>query len=190
VPTVRILLLAALLGILSAPATHAHEIEDNRAALVLRDQTHLSLTLYLRYTEAVHRALARGQSYGEFLLVLSAMTPEDFHRQMLRAQAKLQSGTRITLNGQQEVPITGWVWPDSARVQSLIRQQVMEATVGGGAHVHAEPLEVRADVTYERDITGASIQFAEELGKVLLVWYRASQIWVDARQPSPMVKFQ
>jgi hypothetical protein len=182
-------ILAILLSALGATAAHAHELADNRASLVLRDPTHLSLMLYIRYTEALHKALAPETNYGEFLLTHSAMKPEDFQRQVRRAQEKLQSGVRVTLNGKQEVPIVDWVWPDAARAQSLFRQEVMEATVGGAGRHHDEPIEVRADVMHDREIKGASIRFPEAFGKVLLVWYRARQTWVEASRSSPTVTF-
>jgi hypothetical protein len=39
-----------------------HELQDNRATLVLRDKTHQSVTLYVNFTDALHRALGGTRS--------------------------------------------------------------------------------------------------------------------------------
>lgn len=186
-PVIR-LVLALLLSVLNISAVCAHEIESNRATMVLRDPTHVSLTLYVRYSDVLYRALATGRSHEEFLLACSAMKPDDFLRQVLRAQARLQLATKAVLDGK-EAAIAGWVWPDAARTQAQLRQRVMEAMVGSGAHVHEQPLEIRADITSDKEIKSVNIQFAEEFGKILVVSYRPAQVLVEEKQLSPMIKF-
>lgn len=186
----RLLFAILAVGVVVSP-TWAHELTDNRATLVLRDRTHLSMTLYVRYTEAIHRALAPGANYGEFLLAMSALSPADFQKQLRRAHDTIQSGMQVALGGMREHALSNfsWSWPDPARAQQLFQQQVMEATVGTAGHRHEEPVEVRADVTSAKEITSASIRFSDALGKVLIVWYRPRQSWVEAGQPSPLMKF-
>ena len=70
------LLLATLLTVRLVAG--AHELEDNRATLVLRDDNHVTLTLFINYVDALHAALAPGQPLPAFLLVYSAMKPADF----------------------------------------------------------------------------------------------------------------
>jgi hypothetical protein len=186
----RLLIAILAIGVAASP-TCAHELTDNRATLVLRDRTHLSLTLFVRYTEAIHRALAPAANYGEFLLAMSALSPADFQKQLRLAHDTIQSGMQVTLGGRRERAITNfsWIWPDPVRAQQLFQQQVMEATVGTTGHRHEEPVEVRADVTSAKEITSASVRFSDALGKVLIVWYRPRQAWVEAGQPSPLMKF-
>jgi hypothetical protein len=179
--------LATLTAIVLVSAAGAHELTDNRATLVLRDRTHLSMTLYLRYTEAVHKALAPQAGYGEFLVAVSALGAADFEKQMQRAHQTLQSGMRITLNERQAAGFSNWAWPDPGKTQRLFQQQVMEATLGG--HHHEEPVEVRADVISTTEIRTASVEFGRALGKVLLVWYRPQQSWMDPGQKSPPLRF-
>jgi hypothetical protein len=183
----RTLLTLAACAVLSCAAS-AHELTDNRATLVLRDRTHLSLTLFVRYTEAVRRALAPRASYGDFVLALSAMSPADFEKQLRRAHDKLQSGVRVTLDGGREAIVSNWHWPDPGRAQKLFQQEVMEATLGDG-HRHAEPVEIRADIASTTAITSASVRFGAAFGNVLLVWYQPRQTWVAADQASPNARF-
>jgi hypothetical protein len=174
--------------LLGCGAASSHELAENRATLVLRDQHHLALTLYVRYTESLHRALAPGKSYQEFLLAHAAMSPTEFERQLARGQTALTAGTAVLINGD-AAPIEGWSWPAPARVQALLRQQVMEAMVGNGAHIHEPVLEVRADIRHAKAIRNASVRFAPEFGKVMLVAYRPTQVLLDERQASPPIAF-
>jgi hypothetical protein len=63
----------ALFLALLVPNLFAHELQDNRATRVLRDEYHLSLTLFINYTDALFLALAPKRPFQEFLLVYSAM---------------------------------------------------------------------------------------------------------------------
>ncbi len=190
----RILVLG-LVVFFSITSARGHELTENRATMVLRDDTHVSLTFYIDYPDVLNAVLAPKKSHREFLLTYSAMKPEDFQKQMLLAQSKLQAETRATLNGGKEAIITGWVWPDSARIQTMIQQEVMESMVGGVANApahapaHAAPTEIRANISHDAPIKIANIQFAEAFGKMLLVSYRPKQIWVAPKKASAVIKF-
>lgn len=167
----------------------AHEIQDNRATLVLRDGNHLSVTLYLAYADALHLALAPQQPAEEFLVAYSAMRPELLQKELLRAQARFQSETRLYLATGKEIPLTNWAWPDAKQVQAMLQQRIMRAVVDPAGHAHDEPLEIHADANSQEGITAVRIQFPEEFQKVLLVWYRPSQLWVEPKSWSPAIKF-
>jgi hypothetical protein len=184
--------LVALMALLSIMSAHCHELPDNRVTMVLRDETHISLTFYVDYPDVLNLALAPKKSHREFLLAYSAMTPEDFHKEMLRAQQILQTETRAMLNGGGKVVITGWVWPDSTRVQATIQREVMQAMVGTSAnapHPHEAPTEIRANIAHNKPIKDANIQFAEAFGKILLVSYRPKQIWLKHKEASLRIEF-
>lgn len=167
----------------------AHELEDNRAALVLRDKTHISLTLYIAWADALHLTLAPQRPLAEFLAVYSAMTPEDLQKQLLRAQAKFQAGIRLYQGSGQEAGLTNWIFPDAKRVQALFRQRIMQAVVDPNGHTHEEPLEIHAEAVTQSEITSVRIQFPEEFRKVLVVAYRPTQLWVEPKALSPAIRF-
>ncbi len=187
------ILLFCLTALSSIIFAQAHELPDNRVTMVLRDETHVSLTFYVDYPDVLNAVLAPKKSHREFLLASAAMKPEDFRQQILLVQAKLQAETRATLNGGKEATITGWAWPDAASIQTMIQKEVMELMVGRAAnpsqHTHEEPTEIRANITHDKPIIDANIQFAEAFGKMLLVSYRPQQNWVAAKQVSSLIKF-
>ena len=80
----------------AAPVAQAHDLDENRATLVLRDRTHLSVTLYLNYAQALHRALLPHREYGAFLLMYSSMKPDDLEKELQSAQAKFELEKRMT----------------------------------------------------------------------------------------------
>ncbi len=130
------------------------------------------------------------REYGAFLLVYSAMKPEDLKIELLRAQAKFEAGIRITPKSPGPLvtlKAAGWNWPDIKKVQTMLQQQVMQAMVDG--HVHDTPTEIHADLVSAREIVSVTVRFPEEFQKVLLVTYRPHEVWVDTGAPSAEVKF-
>jgi hypothetical protein len=176
------------LGLLLAWCAAGHELQDNRASLVLRDRTHLSVTLYLSYPEALHLALAPQRQFAAFLLIYSEMKVEDLQKELLRAQARFQSSTHLFLPDK-EASLVNWVWPDAKSVQAMLQRRVMQAMVDPDAHAHEAPVEVHADVNAAQDIQSVRVQFPREWQKVLVVWFRPSQQWVEGATLSPAMKF-
>lgn len=181
---------AFLLGFIGlASNVAAHDLQDNRATLVLRDNTHLALTLYIAYADALHAALAPQSPVAEFLLVYSAMKPESLAKELLRAQARFEAGTHLYVSGTRELTLTNWIWPDVAHVQSMMQQRIMQATVDPAGHAHDEPMEIHADANAREPIATLRIQFPPAFQKVLVVSYRPNQLWVEPNAWSPAIRF-
>jgi hypothetical protein len=180
------LVVSALLLLQCLPG---HDLEENRATLVLRDRTHLSVTLYLNYSETLHKALLPNREYGAFLLIYSAMKPEDLQRELQKAQSKFEAGIEIVPQspGGSKLKISGWKWPDVKQVQSMLQHQVMQAMVDG--HVHEAPTEILADAVAPSAISSVTVRFPDEFQKVLVVSYRPSQVWVEGKKSSPAITF-
>ena len=181
----------ALPLLLLVPGATAHELQENRATLVLRDKTHISVTLYIAWSDALYQALMPQRPFASFLLIYSAMKPEEVQKELLRAQAKFQSATRMYLSPGpgKEVPITNWVWPDVKQVQTLLQQRMMAAMVDPNGHSHETPIEIRADANAPHEISAITVKFPEEFQKVLVVSYRPNQQWVESKSLSPEIKF-
>jgi len=181
---------AAIVMMLVATQTPAHEIQENRALLVLRDDTHIAMTLFVAYIDALHAVLAPQRSASEFLVMYSAMNPESLQKELVRAQTRLQSGTKLYLANGTQVQLSNWIWPDVRQVQAMMQQYIMQAVVDPTGHAHFEPLEVHADANAREAITAVNIQFPQELRRVLVVSYRPSQVWVEPSLSSPAIKFR
>jgi hypothetical protein len=180
----------ALLCMLATSAA-AHELQDNRATLVLRDSQHLSLTLFVDYAKVLHQVLLPQSTLQEFMLVHSAMKPQEFQAQLLAAQRKLQGGTSIIMGNGKTVALTQWVWPDAASVHKLLQQRAMQAVVAPNDHAHRVPMEIRAEAKSSNasDLKTVTLQLPAELQQVLVVSYQPKQVWLKPGAPAPVIRF-
>jgi hypothetical protein len=151
--------------------------------------THLSVTIFIAYTEALHLALAPQRPYAAFLVVYSSMKTEDLQKELQKVQARFQSATKLHLSPGGKAAPTNWVWPDAKQVQALLQQRVMQAMVDPNGHSHEAPLEVHADVNASQEIKSVRIQSPDEFLKVLVVAFRPNQLWVERKSLSPEIKF-
>lgn len=179
-----------LLLLLLVPSAAAHDIQDNRAKLVMYEDTHIAITLYIAYSDALHMALAPQRTMAEFLTMYSAMSPEQLQKELLKAQARFQAETKLYLATGTELPITNWQWPDAKQVQAMMQQRIMQAMVDPAGHAHDQPLEIDADANAKELITAVRVQFPAEFQKVLVVSYRPSQVWVEPKVWSPTIRFR
>lgn len=182
-------LVLATCSCLVLAAAFAHELPANRLTLVLRDETHLSLTCRVDYTAALHQALAPKRTLQEFVVMYSAMKPADFQKEMVRAQSKFSTGTRLVLPTGASLPITRWYWPEPTRVQAQLQARAMQALVGASDHEHETSLEIGADATANRPIKSVALSLPEEFGKVMVVSYQPRQTWVEPRTAASLIQF-
>jgi hypothetical protein len=192
------LLLMAIAGGVIAPAVNSHELPANRATLVLRDERHVSLSLYIDYVEALHASLAPERPMPAFLAQFSAMKPVELQAHLLRTQQQWIRQIELsavdpgrTPAGRAMTPVSwrNWVWPDAARVQRLLQERLMQGLVAPAGHVHDEPLEIRAESTAMRAVSEARLSLPKAFGRVLVVWYRPRQLWVDPGTVSGAIRF-
>ena len=179
-----------LLGAMALCA-HAHELQANRASLVLRDSQHLSVTFYLDYVGVLHQALAPQRSLQDFVLTYSAMPPPAFNAQLWATQTKLQSNTSLTLHNNKTAALSQWVWPKAQAVHSLLQQRAMQAVVAPNAHEHPVQMEIRAELASgnSEDLRSVRLLLPPEFQQVLVVTYQPKQVWVKAGKISPAIRF-
>lgn len=181
--------LSTLLACLTATA---HDLQESRAQLVLRDPTHISVTLYLNYPEILRQVLSPGRDLASFLVMYSAMKPEDLRQQLLKAQSRLQADTHILAKSgpgspPRELTLGNWIWPDQREVQAMFQQLVVQSVVGD--HLHLSPAEIHADANGPLPISSVTVILPEQFQKVLVVSYRPRQVWVGRDLPNPDIRF-
>lgn len=183
-----LLLLALSLAATDGARVSAHEVETNRLTLVLRDERHVSITYYIDYPTALHRALAPASPFNEFIVAHSAMPLPELRKALSRAEALLETQTRITATSS-PLRIGSWKWPEAARAQTLLREVAMAGLVDPTGHAHMPPLEVRAEGLASRAITALDVSLPEALGNVIVVSYRPRQTAIGAGVKSVRVTF-
>lgn len=185
---IRLIVTLLLLSLLPTRAV-GHELQSNRATLVLREDSHLSLTLYLDYCTLLQRTLAPQSSLQEFVLRYAALKPEALRKALLQAQAQLEQGTRISLAAGKSIPLSHWQWPEVTAVQNLLQQRAMQSVVAPNEHPHDTQLEIRAEANASQSVTAISLQLPAAMQPLLLVSYRPSQRWLDSSNGSRQIKF-
>lgn len=171
---------AALLGsCLLAAATWAHELPANRMSLVLRDDTHVALTAYIDYSQALHQTLAPQQTRRDFLAQYGAMETESFRAAVADAQAQWRSETLLTLPSGEALAIQNWRWPDAERMQAILKTFAMHLLTGGDEHDQFRVDEIHAEAISGQKIESVSAQLPQPWGRVLVVSYRPRQVWKE-----------
>ena len=184
----KLLLLAWLTG-LTYGTSQAHELEADRMTLVLRDQTHLSISLYINYTEALARQLLPGASPEAFVLEYAAMAPAPFAQAIQKAQQHISEGIVISQPGGWRLPLSHWVWPDTGQLHEQFQEKAMQLLVDPGHHEHLPIQEIHAEGVAGRMLDRISVQLPPALPRVLVVSYRPQQNWVTTGLPSPEIRF-
>ena len=172
--------LAAWLACALTTAAAAHELPANRVTLVLRDDNHMSVTCFIDYTAALHRALAPQHTLRDFVLQYAAMKPAEFQKELLKAQQKFKAGTALSLPTGEALTMN-WRWPEPARAQALLQARAMQTLVGAADHGHETPFEIHAEVASTRAVASVVVRLPDEFGKLLVVSYRPRQAWVAPR---------
>jgi len=167
--------------LLATGAAWAHELPDNRATLVLRDGTHLSMTMFVDYTQVLHRTLAPKKKRQEFLMLYAAMVPQQFEEALARAQSKFEAAMNLAVPSGGQVRLAHWTWPAALTVQQSLREQLMQAMVAEPGHQHVFVSEIRAEAHLQQEASAIRVQFPPEFGKVMVVSYRPKQVWVEAK---------
>jgi hypothetical protein len=181
--------LLALLIIASITTSQAHELPSNRLSLVLRDDTHIALTYLLDYTKVLHQTMEPQRPIAEFAIAYSTMPPADFQKALRKAELKMSSATKISLQNGEQLMLTNWRWPEAGKVQALLQQRVMHAVVAANTHQHEPAVEVQADATSNQKIASVFVALPESMGSVLVVSSKPKQKLVAANSPKAQIKF-
>ncbi|MBB5204765.1 hypothetical protein HNQ51_002079 [Inhella inkyongensis] len=166
-------LLAALMLTLLPPLAGAHELQDDRLTLVLRESRHLSLSLRLDYPALLQRALAPQRPEAETVLALSTLDAAQLQAALRPVQQRIEQGLRLQL-GPTALALQQWQWPRVEQVQALLRRAAMQQVLGEHAH-EDESLEVRAQALAPRPVAGLQLQLPPLLPQLVVVSYQPQQ---------------
>jgi hypothetical protein len=197
----RKIVIMVLMGFTLLEGVQAHELQANRATLVLRDRHHLSLTFFVDYVSLLHQTLAPQRSLNEFVLMYSTVQPQVLKAQLHDVQRKLQEGTVLTLSTGKKASLTQWAWPNAQRVQTLLQAHAMEAVVSsthsaqphthGDANGDSDQIQIRAEVksSNAEHFASVTLQLPPQFQNVLVVSYQPKQVWLKPAKPSAAIRF-
>ncbi len=173
----------------AASCAQAHELPENRATFVMRDDNHVTATLYLNLPEVLRRALSPQRSFAEFVLVYSAMDPVKFKESVDEAELRMLKSMEIT-DGTGRSPVAErWEWPKVNETRAELQNLAAQLLVAPNEPPHDDPAEVHGDLVTSRATAVIKAKFPSEFDRVLAVSYRPKQVWVETGHESPDIRF-
>ncbi len=183
--TTRRWLPLAVLGACAVPSG-AHDLPENRLRLVLREDNHIAATYFVNYTELMHRAFAPGKTYQEFAVQFASMDAAQFEPMLRQLDRQLGAETTVEVGGA-VLHGTAGAFPSTAASQALIRKHVMGALTG--SQFHEEPTEIDFDVIAPVKVASVQVRMPSVLGRVMVISYRPSQVFVEEGTASKGIEF-
>jgi len=180
--------LVCLIGVLAAASLQPHELQAHKLQLVLRDDRHLSLSLWLDIPHAMRKTLEPSSSTASFEMKYSAMPLPLFEKawgqciSLWLEQWQLKNSAGIALSS----PV--WRWPDGAVVQNQIQLQMM-ANLTGTAHSHTALTAVAGEVASNATLRSVGLLMPPSWQPLMVVHYKPSQQWNLSSEKTVVLKF-
>ncbi len=184
----RFCTLVCVLWVFALASLQAHELQAHKLQLVLRDDRHLSLSLWLDIPHAMRKTLEPSLSTASFEMKYSAMPLPLFEKawgqciSLWLEQWQLKNSAGIALSS----PV--WRWPDGATLQNQIKLQMM-ANLTGTAHVHTELSVVAGEVISSASLRSARLQMPPSWQPLMVLNYKPSQQWSPSSEKTVVLKF-
>ena len=188
--TVAKVAVGILIALSAISSCAAHELEVNRLTIVMRDQSHLSLTFRVDEIALLGRFLAPDVSTLEFAVSMAAIERKQFNDVIERARARLSSQVVLVDQQAKQLVLRDWRWGSIERLRSEIQQFAMGAVVGGGVHSHPQSSEIHVDAIASEPVSSVTVSLPVEAETILVVSYKTVQKYFDAsRETSLKVEF-
>jgi hypothetical protein len=184
-----VICLAALICLMSTSGIRAHELEENRASLVLRNERQINVALYLNLAALSQRILAPKQAWLPFVSHLAAMSDEDFHTQWVKVQNSVEAGIDIQTTAGRSLRMHVWQWPEEKAVQKYFRELTMHSVVTPDAHLHETPFEIRFQTQSHMPVIAVNLKVSAALRPITLVATQPRQTRIDLDMEQATVRF-
>ena len=178
---------------------HAHEIQANRLTLIQRDTSHLSLRWQIDLISALQRTLEPKSEAVSFQVKLLSLPQTQFEAALKRTQSHIEKELELVIDkpkSKARIRLTpkSWRWPKPSELRNHLQQLTAAAVLrqsgqlSGSDHDHPEFFEVTAELVEPAyDLSNMTIKTPEVLGKVMLVYYRPRQLWLDPKASAAFI---
>jgi len=157
----------------------SHELQENRASLVLRNERQISVTFYLNLTELLHKTLMPKQDRFEHTAKLAAMNEADFSKQYGDVKKLIESSVLFNAAPGKKINVREWQWPEPKVAQKNIRELTMQSVVSSGQHFHENPIEVRLQIQSDESMDPLMLELPDAIKPMTLVASRPKQTRFD-----------
>ena len=167
----------------------SHELQENRASIVLRNDRQISIAFYLYISEVLNKVLMAKQDHFEHNAQLASMNENDFLKQYEITKKIIEAAVVFkTISGKQ-IDTNQWQWPGHKEVQKHIRELTMQSVVGSSHHVHENPIEVRVQMQSNEPVVSLLLELPEALKPITIVSSRPKQTRLDLYDKKILVNF-
>jgi len=167
----------------------SHELQENRASLVLRNERQISVTFYLNLTELLHKTLMPKQDRFEHTAKLAAMNEADFSKQYGDLKKLIESSVLFNAAPGKKINVREWQWPEPKVAQKNIRELTMQSVVSSGQHFHENPIEVRLQIQSDESIDPLMLELPVSMKPMTLVASRPKQTRFDLSAKKITINF-
>jgi hypothetical protein len=167
----------------------SHELQENRASLVLRNERQISVTFYLNLTELLHKTLMPKQDRFEHTAKLAAMNEADFSKQYGDVKKLIESSVLFNATPGKKINVREWQWPEPKVAQKNIRELTMQSVVSSGQHFHENPIEVRLQIQSDESIDPLMLELPVSMKPMTLVASRPKQTRFDLSAKKITINF-
>lgn len=184
-----LIVLIILNAVLLDREAHSHELNENRASLVLRNERQISVTFYLNLTEVLHKTLMPKQDRFEHTAKLAAMNEADFLKHYGDAKKLIESSVLLKAASGKKINVREWQWPEPKVAQKAIRELTMQSVVSSGQHLHENPIEVRLQIQSDESIDPLVLELPVSMKPMTLVASRPKQTRFDLSAKKITINF-
>lgn len=160
-------------------SAHPHELAENRASLVQRNDRQVNVTFYLNISEVLQKTLMPRQDRFEHTAKLSAMNESDFLKQYVITKSLIESSVLFKSASGEKMRVKDWQWPDPKVIQKNLRELTMQSVTGSGQHVHENPVEIRLQIQSAESLESLTLELPVTLKPMTLVASRPKQTRFD-----------
>ena len=157
----------------------SHELQENRASLVLRNERQISITFYLNLSELMHKTIAPKQNRFELVAKLAATSDDDFLKNYDFTKKNTEGSVFFKHTSGKKIAVREWQWPDPKTAQKSMRELTMQTVVGSSSHVHENPIEVKLQIQSDMSIDSLMLELPSSMRPMTLVASRPKQTRFD-----------
>lgn len=167
----------------------AHELDENRASIVLRNETNISVTLYINIFDALHKTLAPQRDSFEFIGYLASLNETDFSKQWVLATHKLEQKIHVRLLSGEILKVSTTNWGAPQAVHKLFKEITMRSIIEKNRHLHSEPYEVKFQINANKPTNTLKVEIPEVLRPMTIVSNRIKQSRISSDRENAIIEF-
>lgn len=182
----RVLLRGLVLWLCALPllSTSAHELQENKVSLTLRE--HVDAVFYLNLLDTLQRISTKPTPRLQLLASLASQSEDEFAKTWKATTSSFQAEVQFRASGK-ALATSPWVWTDARQVHQYLREVTMSSIATPDQHVHDMTFEARVQIKSKE--TTLNVTLPESLKPMTLVTLVPKQYRIERGSPKINLSF-